>query len=792
MAEKRDRFTYEDLKREPGNLIEARDWNTAMWAIEEVGTRLTTLGDAVPRKNGANTLTGPLTIEDALTVGNHVVIRSVGTDSPAATLEVAGEVKVGTDATINGTLSVSNATITQDATITGKATISGTLTVTEQVRIQKNAIPEGTNDCQLEIFSPNTGRVQDYVKIRFHQASQYYAWLGYHGLSANTAGEFVFFDLNAKKEAKVRAGALTCTADADVQGKLEVAGTLQVRSHLTVEGNADVTDIVTAQDVYLDGTSVAQVLKELAAREEKPLTVAHGKTGDQIVFAYNESLTNPAGYGHVLKTRHYGGGKNGNAIDFYLWQPTDTPQGTGTLHTMTLEGGNVGIGTGTTPPGGKLEVAVTAADDARIPALVVKQDATAYLTIAHDGALTVTGESSFKKKVSIEGDLHLTAGQELVFADNGQIRSLDNNHRILFRRTENKLELREYGQIIFSPGSGGAETAKVVMLANGNVGIGAAEPGGKLEVAVGANDDTTKPLVVGKGTANYLTMLNDGKVGIGAPATDPQVGLDIGANLDIGGKADTAGQVSLQLRSGNTAAKYESNQITFGYANTAQYRHAIKTRHHSGQRSGNAIDFYVWKYLSANNKDEAGTIGTLHTMTLDGGNVGIGTTTPQMPLHIRQPGNNQGIRLDEADTDGKPTDRYLQIYYEGQGHVVFYNQDLKGQWLDTGGGWNKNSDISLKDEIVNLHNSLDNIMQLRPVSFVWKDSQKRDIGFIAQDVEKIFPYLVSSVNIQERDIKGLSYTSFAVLAIAALQEIVRSYDARLTHIEERLASYQRP
>ena len=278
MAEKRDRFIYEDLKREPGNLIEARDWNTAMWAIEEVGTRLTTLGDAVPRKNGANTLTGPLTIEDALTVGNHVVIRSVGTDGPAATLEVAGEVKVGTDATINGTLSVSNATITQDATITGKATISGTLTVTEQVRIQKNAIPEGTNDCQLEIFSPNTGKAQDYTKIRFHQHNQYYAWLGYHGLSANTAGEFVFFDLNAKKEAKVRTGALTCTADADVQGKLEVAGALKVRSHLTVEGNADVTDIVTAKDVHLGGTSVAQVLKDLAAREEMHVawqTVVH-------------------------------------------------------------------------------------------------------------------------------------------------------------------------------------------------------------------------------------------------------------------------------------------------------------------------------------------------------------------------------------------------------------------------------------------------------------------------------------------------------------------------------------
>jgi hypothetical protein len=277
MAEKRDKFTYEDLKREPGNLIESRDWNTAMWAIEEVGTRLTTLGEAVPRKSGANTLTGPLTIEDALTVGrNHVVIRGNGTTGPETTLEVAEAVKVGTDATITGTLTVS-----KGAEITGKTTITGTLTVTEQVRLQKNAIPEGTNDCQLEIFSPNTGKAQDYTKIRFHQANQYYAWLGYHGLSsANQAGEFVFFDLNAKKEAHVRTGALTCTGDASLGGSLEVAHTL------TVKGSSEFTKVVTAQDVHLDGTSVAEMLRNLSETRESHIV---WKT---VVYQFQPNATN--------------------------------------------------------------------------------------------------------------------------------------------------------------------------------------------------------------------------------------------------------------------------------------------------------------------------------------------------------------------------------------------------------------------------------------------------------------------------------------------------------------------
>jgi hypothetical protein len=79
--------------------------------------------------------------------------------------------------------------------------------------------------------------------------------------------------------------------------------------------------------------------------------------------------------------------------------------------------------------------------------------------------------------------LRLSAGSEFYFADNGQIRSLDNNHRILFRRAEDKMELREYGSIVFSPGSvSGTETAKMVIMSDGNVGIGTTSPGYKLHV----------------------------------------------------------------------------------------------------------------------------------------------------------------------------------------------------------------------------------------------------------------------------------------------------------------------
>jgi hypothetical protein len=95
--------------------------------------------------------------------------------------------------------------------------------------------------------------------------------------------------------------------------------------------------------------------------------------------------------------------------------------------------------------------------------------------------LDVNGDAS----ISDGGSLLVLKGKEIFFSDNGQIRSLDNNHRILFRRDENKMELREYGDIIFSSGStGGQETSRMVINRAGKVGVGTATPLGSLHVIV--------------------------------------------------------------------------------------------------------------------------------------------------------------------------------------------------------------------------------------------------------------------------------------------------------------------
>src|SRR6202007_2544807 len=81
---------------------------------------------------------------------------------------------------------------------------------------------------------------------------------------------------------------------------------------------------------------------------------------------------------------------------------------------------------------------------------------------------------------------------ELFFQDNGQIRSHDNDHRIIFFRgnggtSYNIMELREYGDIIFSPGSSGNRTQKIVFKSSGNVGIGTTSPSSVFSVGGSGN-----------------------------------------------------------------------------------------------------------------------------------------------------------------------------------------------------------------------------------------------------------------------------------------------------------------
>jgi hypothetical protein len=96
------------------------------------------------------------------------------------------------------------------------------------------------------------------------------------------------------------------------------------------------------------------------------------------------------------------------------------------------------------------------------------------------------------------------------------------------------------------------------------------------------------------------------------------------------------------------------------------------------------------------------------------------------------------------------------------------------------------SDRRWKEDITPLDDGLNRVTQLRGVNFRWKDPAKGDgpqIGLIAQEVEAVFPELVST------DSDGYKSVSYDTL-VAPLIEAVKALKAENAHLREETEALQ--
>jgi len=133
---------------------------------------------------------------------------------------------------------------------------------------------------------------------------------------------------------------------------------------------------------------------------------------------------------------------------------------------------------------------------------------------------------------------------------------------------------------------------------------------------------TTNGLQFETAQTTRMHIGNNGNVGIGT--TSPSNKLTIN-----GSNNDTVPILGLTSGNGNNGFN-NGAQIAFGFNGTNTYQHFIQTRHEGGSGVNNAIDFYV----SDGTQNNTLTSGSTHTMTLRSGNVGIGTTSPSKTLHV--------------------------------------------------------------------------------------------------------------------------------------------------------------
>jgi hypothetical protein len=107
-------------------------------------------------------------------------------------------------------------------------------------------------------------------------------------------------------------------------------------------------------------------------------------------------------------------------------------------------------------------------------------------------------------------------------------------------------------------------------------------------------------------------------------------------------------------------------------------------------------------------------------------------------------------------------------------------------FINNVGAYTQASDRRLKNNITPINNVLDNLLKLNPVEYYYNHapSNVKSKGFIAQEVQEIFPELVS---VNEEGMLAVQYVEFGVIAIKAIQEqqlIIQNQQAQIDALME--------
>ena len=115
---------------------------------------------------------------------------------------------------------------------------------------------------------------------------------------------------------------------------------------------------------------------------------------------------------------------------------------------------------------------------------------------------------------------------------------------------------------------------------------------------------------------------------------------------------------------------------------------------------------------------------------------------------------------------------------------------VNGDAMNLTGVWGVYSDERLKRDIQPYHDGLDAVLQLKPVTFHYNgheglSGEKVQVGLIAQQVEKVAPYMVSHKQGEDfDDLRVMSTQALPYMLVNAIQEL----EAKVVDLERRLAA----
>jgi len=95
----------------------------------------------------------------------------------------------------------------------------------------------------------------------------------------------------------------------------------------------------------------------------------------------------------------------------------------------------------------------------------------------------------------------------------------------------------------------------------------------------------------------------------------------------------------------------------------------------------------------------------------------------------------------------------------------------------------ESSALKYKENILPLHDSLENLKKVQGVSFVRKGEQTRQLGFIADEIYEIFPELV---NLVDGEVDSVYYQRVTAVLVEAVKELTQKVEEHESIIQTLL------
>lgn len=291
--------------------------------------------------------------------------------------------------------------------------------------------------------------------------------------------------------------------------------------------------------------------------------------------------------------------------------------------------------------------------------------------------------------------------------------------------------------------------SQMILLPNGNVGIGNTSPSTRLSV--------TGSVSMTGGLTSDGTGRFSGSVSIGG-APLPEAGLYISRDGE--------------------AIRAAGNQPFISFYNGTNYKGYVWNKGTDDMEFGTAAVNNVGKvFLSIK--------GIPYLTVYPNGRIGINGPLANFDAHFRLPALTVFGPLAIKDQQNNFNEWTLDSYFED---LSFVFNSISKAFIDVSGDFNSLSDARLKDNIQSYKTVLPGIRKLNisTYHYIANEPGVKSFGMIAQNVAEYFPEIVSEHVIDKSGTRRLAiaYGKTGVLAIKAIQEQQEIIDAQQKKIEE--------